>query len=152
MAEPISLPMRFRPFGARMATALAAAVLVAASAFLWLMLSSDVRAQFTLPQRLTLLAFLAAVLGGLYAIYRTNALADDSGLTVVNGFRRRRFAWPEVVRVTLTPNRPWALLDLAHGDTVSVMAIQVSDGARARRAADALARILAQQSATERDD
>jgi hypothetical protein len=150
--ETVTLPIRYRPFGARMAAGLAAVVLVVAMAYLWLMLPSDVQQDFSIAQRVTLVAFFAAILALLNAIFRTSAIADESGLTVVNGYKRRRFDWPEVVKVTLTPNRPWALLDLADGDTVSVMAIQVSDGRRAIVAARELARVLAQQSRTDRND
>ena len=135
-----------------MASGLAAVVLVAAIAFLWVMLPGEVQADFGIGQRVTLIGFFVAVLVLLNAIFRTSATADSSGLTVVNGYKKRRYDWPEVVKVTLTPNRPWALLDLAEGETISVMAIQVSDGSRARAAARELAAVLAQQSRTERND
>lgn len=129
-----------------MASAVAAAVLVAAMAFLWVMLPDHVRAEFGIAQRVTLIAFFVAVLTVLYGMFRTSASADEAGLTVANGYRVRRFEWPEIVRVSLTANRPWALLDLADGTAVSVMAIQSSDGDRAKRAARELAVVIAQRS------
>jgi hypothetical protein len=152
MADPVLLPIRFRPFGARMASGLAAVVLVAAITFLWMMLPGEVQDDFGIGQRVTLILFFLAVLILLNALFRTSATADESGLTIVNGYKKRHYDWPEVIKVTLTPHRPWALLDLAEGDTVSVMAIQVSDGSRARTAAHELATVLEQQSRTERND
>jgi hypothetical protein len=39
-----------------------------------------------------------------------------------------------VIAVRLPPGAPWVTLDLADGNTVAVMGIQGSDGARARLA------------------
>lgn len=125
-------------------------MLVATAAF-WSLLSVDVRADFTLFQRLTLLLFVAGVLAVLYGIYRTSARAEDTGLTVTNGYRVHRYEWAEVVRVSLGPNRPWVLLDLADGSTVSVMAIQTSDKTLAVRSVRELASILAQRTRTDHD-
>lgn len=152
MPDVSGLPRRFRPFGARLAAGFAAAALVATIAFLWSMMTGEVQDAFTPFQRITLLGVFGAMLGVLNAVFRTSALADHKGLTVVNGYRVHRFSWPELVRVTLTPNRPWALIDLANGTTVSVMAIQVSDGKRASEAARLLATMIAEQSRTDRGD
>jgi hypothetical protein len=54
--------------------------------------------------------------------------------------------------VSLSPNRPWVLIDLADGETMSVLAIQGSDGERAVRHARELATVLAQQTRTPRND
>lgn len=146
MAGTVELPRSYRPFGARLATGIAAVVMVAAVALLWLMLPATVRAEFGIFQRVTLLAFFFAVLAALFAMFRTSARADRGGLTVTNGYTVRRFAWQEVVRVSLGPHRPWALIDLSDGTAVSVMAIQSSDGARATRATRELAEVIAQRS------
>jgi hypothetical protein len=150
--EPIALPFRVRPFGARLAAAVAGAVLVAAAAFLWLMLPGEVQDDFSVSQRVTLVIFLVGVLALLNAIFRTSARADADGLTVTNGYRTRRFEWAEIVRISLSPNRPWALIDLDAGETASVMAIQVSDGDRAKEATRSLRAVLNQQSATDQDN
>ncbi len=142
MPAPVDLPRLYRPKGARIAAALAAATLVAAMAGLWLLLSEEVRASFSFPQRVTLVAFFAVVLAGLYGVYRTSARADDAGLTVVNGYRLHRYEWAEVVRVSLGPHRPWALLDLADGSTASVIAIQSADKDLASRSVRELAAVL----------
>lgn len=133
------LPRTYRPVGARIAAALAAAGLVGVIAMVWLLMPAAVRADFSVPQRVTLLFFLLVGLVALNAIFRTSARADAAGLTVINGYRTRQLAWPEVIRVSLPPSRPWALLDLADGTTLSVMALQSSDGPRATRGVRELA-------------
>ena len=137
--SPPRIPRTYRPVGARIAAASASAALVAAITLVWVRMPASVRADFTIPQRVTLLGFLLVGLALLYAIFRTAARADAEGLTIVNGYRLHRVTWPEVVRVSLSPSRPWALLDLADGTTLSVMALQTADGARGVRAARELA-------------
>ncbi len=147
----VSIPHTYRPFGARIATAAAALAIVVAVTFLWVMLPGEVQDQFTLGQRITLLGFFAAVLVLLNGIFRTCARATERGLEVVNGYRRHDLEWGQIVRVSLSPNRPWALVDLDDGTTMSVMAIQSSDGARATRSARELARVIARRTRTDRD-
>jgi hypothetical protein len=146
MPDPVALPRRYRPLGARIAAGVAAGVLVAATAFIWLSLPGSVRATFGIAEKATLVVIFAAVLVALYAMFRTSAEADEQGLTVTNGYVRRRFTWPQVIRVSLTANRPWALIDLADGSTLSVMAIQGSDGDRAARDTRELARVIRDRS------
>jgi hypothetical protein len=150
--DPLSLPRTFRPLGVRIAAATAACSLVSLVVVLWLLLSDEVQETFSTLQRVTLVIVFAVMVVVLYGLFRTSARASTQGLTVVNGFRTRRFDWAQIVRVSLSRNRPWALVDLDDGSTQSVMAIQSSDGERATRAASDLAQILARQNATERDD
>ncbi len=145
------MPRTYRPLGARVATAMASVVVIAAVSFLWIMLPDDVQDDFSVFQRLTLLGFFGAVLVLLHGIFRTAARADEVGLTVTNGYHRHRFEWAEIVRLSLTPNRPWALIDLADGTTLSVMAIQTADGDRGMRLARELAGVIAERNRTDRD-
>ncbi len=147
----VGVPHTYRPFGARIATATAAVTIVGAMTFLWVMLPGDVQNDFTTFQRITLVGFFVAILVLLNGIFRTCARATEQGLEVVNGYRRRDLEWGQIVRVSLSPNRPWALMDLDDGTTMSVMAIQTSDGARARRAARDLAGVIARHTRTDRD-
>jgi hypothetical protein len=132
--------------------AMSAGVLVIVVAFLWFSLPAHVRAEFGWFQRITLLAFFLAVVVLLYGVFRTRVAASERGIAVTNGFRRYEFAWAEVVAISLTQHRPWALLDLTDGTTTSVMALQSSDGSRATRSARELAGLIAARSATDRDD
>lgn len=152
MAEPVPLPYRIRPIGVRIAAAGATFAIVFVVIVLWLAMSDDVRETFDTFQRVTLLAVFAAMIALLYALFRTSALVTDRGLRVVNGFKARNVEWAEIVRLTFGRNRPWALLDLADGSTVSVMAIQNADGQRAHEAAAKLAQVIAEHSRTQRND
>lgn len=146
MPDKVTLPRRYRPLGARMAAGVAAFVLIASIGFVWVMLPADARATFGLSERLTLLVVFGAAVAALNALFRTSATADEQGLTVKNGYKRHRYEWPEVVQISLSVNRPWALLDLADGETLSILAIQISDGDRAVRATRELAAVIAQHS------
>ena len=61
-------------------------------------------------------------------------MAYADRLVVMNGYVRHEFEWPQIVAARLPPGAPWVTLDLADGETASVMGIQGSDGARARAA------------------
>lgn len=146
-------PLRvYRPLGARLVSAVSALVVVAVVVFLWLMLSAHVRAQFDWFQRATLIAFFVGVIALLYGVFRTRATISERGITVRNGYRRHDFSWAEVVAISLTRHRPWALVDLADGNTVAVMALQTSDGPRAIRSAHEITEMIAARSQTDRDD
>ena len=152
MADERPLRRVYRPLGARVVSAVSAGVLVGLGAFLWLMLPGHVRAQFDWFQRGTLIAFFVLVLVVLYGIFRTRADATDRGLSVTNGYRRYRFAWPQIVSITMTRHRPWAMVDLTDGSTRAMMALQASDGPRAVRAAREIAELISTRTKTERDD
>jgi len=146
-----SLPRTYRPFGTRIVAVTAATALVGAVAFLWSMLPGSVRSEFTAFQRVTVLALFAAILLVLYGLFRTSARADESGLRVVNIYKARDLEWAEVVSLSLSPNQPWAMLDLADGTALAVMAIQNADGAKASRSARELAGVIAERSRTDRE-
>ncbi|GAB2697211.1 PH domain-containing protein [Thalassiella azotivora] len=80
------------------------------------------------------------------------AVPSERGLVVRNLFLGRELEWAQVVSVRFGPDRTWAELDLADGDTLSVMAIQRADGERADAEARRLATLVAHGSRTERDD
>ena len=82
----------------------------------------------------------------LYGLIRSRVEAHADRLVVVNGYRRREYAWAQIVAVNLPPGAPWVTLDLADGETAAVMGIQGSDGARAAEAVRELRRIVARQS------
>lgn len=144
MAQPdtLSLPLTWRPFGARIAIIVLGTMLVLLCTFAWLGFDPEVRAKFTIFQRSTLL-FLGLLAGSVgYALARSRVVASEEGLVVVNGYRRRHFKWAEVLSVHLPPAAPWATLDLADGTTVSLLAIQGSDGERARSAVRTLRTLI----------
>ncbi len=129
---PVPLPRTWRPLGPRIAGITAFAVVMVAMLFLWLGFDDETRASVTPFQRgtvgaLGLLAFLV-----IHALVRCRAVATEEGLVVVNGYRRHLYAWEEIVAARLPPGAPWVTLDLADATTASVLAIQGSDGQRAR--------------------
>lgn len=138
----ISLPERFRPLGVRVAAWGFGLLLFGTSALIWFAFGEETRDKFTLLQRLTLVGFgLAAAFAG-YAMGRSRVDARDDGLLVVNGFRNHLYAWDQVAGVTLRMGAPWALIELADGETAVAMGIQGSDGDRAVRQVKRLRVIL----------
>jgi Bacterial PH domain len=130
----LSLPHTWRPLGVRISGVLFGTALIVVSAVSWIALPPDIQARFTPLQRFTMLLLTLVAFSAWYALVRSRVVAEVDRLIVVNGFKRREFAWPEVVAAHLGRGAPWASLDLADGTTVPVMGIQGSDGARARTA------------------
>jgi hypothetical protein len=120
----------YRPFGARLVVVVMAVTLVGAVTFLWAAMPPEVRAQFSWPQRITILFFFAAILLALWGMFRTSVTISDSGLVITNIFKVRSYDWAQVLAISLHRGDPWAVLDLSDGTSVVAMAIQGSDGAR----------------------
>ena len=140
----VSLPHTWRPFGVRMAGTIVGGGLVVVCALAWIGFDEETQARFTVFQRGTLIAFGLFAFSLWFALVRSRVVAEAERLVVVNGYRRREYAWAEVVAVHLPPGAPWVTLDLADGTTVAAMGIQGSDGDRARTAVRQL-RVIAEQ-------
>src|SRR3954469_2404838 len=141
-----SLPRTWRPLGPRVVGVVVTLALVAVVAAGWFSFDDETRGQFTWFQRLTLIGFGLLYLTLMYALIRSRAVAYADRLVVVNGYRRHEFAWPQVVAARLPPGAPWVTLDLADGETASVLGIQGSDGTRARTALRELKALVAASS------
>jgi hypothetical protein len=128
----LALPQTFRPLGVRMAIYVAGILLVLVVVVTWLAFPPEIRDQFTAFQRATVIAIGLLFYAGGFALARSRLVARQDGLTVVNGYKSRRFEWNEVLAVTLRPGSPWAVLDITDGTTVAAMGIQGSDGPRAQ--------------------
>jgi hypothetical protein len=144
-----TLPTRFRPFGVRIASVAFGAALLVIVVAVWLALPERAQESFTWAQRGTVAFMLLCAAVVAHAMSRCRIDVDESGLTVVNGYRTRHYDWDDVVGVTMRPGDPWAVLDLANGLGRSAMGIQGSDGVRARRQVREL-RTLVEQHATHR--
>jgi hypothetical protein len=130
----VPLPRHWSPLGPRiMGVGLTVCLIVIVGAG-WLAFDPETRAAFTIFQRGTLIFFGLLYLSLMYGLLRSHAVAYPDRLVVVNGYRKRSYEWPQIVAARLPPGAPWVTLDLADGETVSVLGIQSSDGARARRA------------------
>jgi hypothetical protein len=133
-SELPALPRTWRPLGPRVVGVAVTVALIAVVAAGWFGLDEADRARFTWFQRGTLVFFGLLYLALMFALIRSRAVAYADRLVVVNGFRRHEFEWPQIVAARLPPGAPWVTLDLADGETASVMGIQGSDGTRARTA------------------
>ena len=131
---PVSLPRTWRPLGPRVAGIVGGVVVLVIMGFLWVGFDDETRASVTPFQRGTVFAFALLAAAVVHALARSRAVAEADRLVVVNGYRRHTYAWEQVVAVRMPPGAPWATLDLTDGTTASVMAIQGSDGERAKRA------------------
>ena len=125
--------MTFRPLGVRLAIYVLGALLLVTVVIMWFSFPAEIRDQFSILQRITLVGFGVLFYAAGYALARSRVVARESGLTVVNGYRTRRFEWNEVLAVSLRAGSPWAVLDLSDGTSVPAMGIQGSDGARATK-------------------
>jgi len=151
-STPPVLPHTFRPLGVRLAIYGLGAMLVLVCAVTWFAFPADIRAQFTMFQRLTVLG-LGVMFGAAgFALARSRLVARQDGLTVVNGYRKRHFDWNEVLAVTLRPGSPWAVLDLSDGTSAAAMGIQGSDGDRALRQVRELRHLVDVLTRTSRND
>ncbi len=137
-----STPRIWRPLGVRLAALVFGGGLLIVCAMAWIGFSAEIRAAFTVPQKLTLFAMGAMVWGALQALARSKVVADENFIVVVNGFRKRVYTRHQVIAVNLGRSAPWATLDLADGTSVAAMGIQGSDGHRARTAVRELRAVL----------
>ncbi len=147
-----TLPRTFRPLGVRLAIYVLGAMLLVVCVVTWYAFPPEIRAQFTLVERLTLIVLGLMFGAGGYALARSRLVARREGLTVVNGYRVRHFDWNQVLGVTLRPGSPWAVLDLSDGTSTAAMGIQGSDGARAIRQVRELRELVEVLTRTARDD
>jgi hypothetical protein len=117
--------------------------LVVVCAMAWIGFGAETRAKFTVFEKLTLGFIGLLILGCVHALTRSRVTATRESLVVVNGYRRRELAWPQVVAVRMPPGAPWCTLDLNDGSEIAAMGIQGSDGARAKSAVRDLRTLVA---------
>jgi Bacterial PH domain len=115
----------------------------------WFLLPAEVRALFTLSQRLTLLGVLALLIVGMAALASSYVRADANGLRIRNGMRVHAVPWDRVHKIILRPSDPWALLLITPADgrpfeadldaeKRQLMGIQAVDGFLAKAAVNEL--------------
>lgn len=95
---------------------------------------------YKVTDRAMMIAFGAAVGWVLHMLARCRVTAEESGVTVVNAFRTRRFEWPEILDVSMSVGDPWPTLDLSDGTSIGAMGI---NGAEKTLAARQLAELQA---------
>lgn len=139
-----TFPRIWRPLGVRVIGIVLVVGLYGLCVFTWFAFDDEIRAKFTIFEKLTMGFFGVLILVLVHALVRSRVEARAEGLVVVNGYRRRDLAWEEVIAVHLPPGAPWVTLDLADGTAVPAMGIQASDGGRARSAVRQLRAIVAE--------
>jgi hypothetical protein len=147
-----SLPVRFRPFGVRLAAVVVGALFLVTLVGVWIALPDEVQYGFSFVQWATFLTMVVVVLAIGHALARCRVDADEGGLTLVNGYRTHRLEWSQVVAVWLRPGNPWAVLDLADGTVRSALGIQGSDGALAVRQTRQLRALIEAHAAVDPHD
>ncbi|MFJ1916715.1 PH domain-containing protein [Streptomyces sp. NPDC088147] len=116
---PPPLPVTFRPTRTRAVLLTVGVVMFAVITAIGLVLD-----QLSAGERMSFIFTALLFLGVLMLLSRPKAVADDTGVTVVNITRRRRLEWAEILRVNLRPGDPWVFLDLSDGSSLPVLAIQ----------------------------
>jgi len=89
------------------------------------------------------------VAGCLLLLGRPTVTADLEGVRVRNVFTTKDVPWEVVRAVSFPDGSPWAVLDLADDDQISVLAVQATDGQRAVAAVRALRALQARHAAGE---
>ncbi|WP_246160747.1 PH domain-containing protein [Nocardioides humilatus] len=147
MTEPAApepgLPRTWRPLGPRIAAFAFSVVLIGAFAMLWVTFPQQTKDAVSPLQRATVIFFIGLGVALLNGLARSRITASDTGLVVVNGYRKRELAWAQVVAVHLPPGAPWPTLDLDDGSSMSAMGIHASDGPRAKTQVGELRALLA---------
>ena len=105
-----------RPHRVRVITIIATLALCTLTAIGWFLLPGEIRALFTLSQRLTLLGVLALLVLGMVALASSYVRADATGLRIRNGLRVHVVPWGRVHKIILRPGDPWALLLMMPAD------------------------------------
>lgn len=78
------------------------------------------------------------VAGGILLLARPSLVADEHGLRVRNILVTHDVPWEVVREVAFRDGSPWATLELADDDQLSLLAVQASDGERSVTAVRAL--------------
>lgn len=140
----------FRSMPALFTGAALSTVLVVGALAMWAGLGPGLRAQFTVPQVLTLLLFLAVMVLIMMSVGLSSVVVDDEALHVRNALWSRHYPWREVLGVSLGDGDPWAYIVLTpteehpEGRTQMALAIQRSEGRRVEGRVEELRRLVAE--------
>lgn len=124
--------MIFRPVGPRMVAYGVGTLLVVLTFIIGVALPSDIT--FTVAELATLALILIAILVGLHGVGRSYVEATDSGLDILNGYRRHHVEWADMKGVAMNAGAPWPTLVIRDDERVILFAIQGTDGPVAREA------------------
>lgn len=131
---PVPLPHTWRPLGARVMGWFLVAALGVMCTMVWVGFTPEIKAQVTTFERLTFGAVGLGIVVCVHALTRSRVVASESGLTVVNGYKRRDLEWAEILAINFPQGSPWPNIDLSSGHNISALGIQAADGASAKKA------------------
>lgn len=131
----------YRPLGVRLMGVAVAVALFALCLGAWISVGAEIRATFDTFQRITFFVLVGLAGAVWWALLRPKVETDGHELRIVNGFRVYRLRLDEIESVQFRTGAPWASVETL-GATYAVMAIQGSDGDRAKAASRELARAV----------
>ncbi|WP_145226638.1 PH domain-containing protein [Rudaeicoccus suwonensis] len=101
------------------------------------------------PDSAAMIAFGVLLAAFLLKFAMVRATPNERGLHVKNLMVTRDVTWAEIVNVQFGGGHPWLVLELADTETLSVMAVQRSDGEHAVDEAGRMAALVQAHLATE---
>lgn len=146
-----ALPVTWRPRRGRIVAYGMAAVIVAGMIVVAIALPGGTGG-FRPVDRIALVLFGFVAAWFLHVLAHPRVSADETGVTVVNLFRRRRLDWAEIVEVNLREGDPWVYLDLADGSVLPAMGLQAADGEHGRTMTRELRTLVRARTQTSRND
>jgi hypothetical protein len=137
-------PVVYRSNRLRFIVAVSSLGLVGLSLLFWVALPTNLKAEFTVSQAVTLLIILGLFVFALLVVGSGVVKADADTLYFRNGLSRHRYPWSRIHRVVLRPGDAWAQVLLVPTDRPieapedlehrMLMGIQTGDGAYATAA------------------
>ncbi len=124
--------MLFRPIGPRIVAYGSIAVLTVITIVVGIELPSDI--VFTPSELGTLALLIIAVFAGLYGVARSYVEVNETGLEILNGYRRHHLDWSEIKGIAMNTGAPWPTVVTKDDERVILFAIQGTDGPAAREA------------------
>lgn len=105
-----------------------AILMPAAALFGWFALPVNVRTLFTVPQVLTLLFFLAVMLGIVAVLSAGWIKAGPAGVRYRNGLRTHEVPWDQITGIRYWSADHWPFLELVGDEERALLGIMRSDG------------------------
>lgn len=134
-----------RPVRLRVVVSLVAAVVVVVFGLIgWALTRAQGEMQFGAVDQALMTGFGLLLAGVALGFTRARVVAGPDGVRVRNLARERRLPWALVREIRFDDGAPWATLELQDDDTVTLFAVQASDGPRAAHAVLAMRDLLEQ--------
>lgn len=129
-----------RPYWTRIVVWVMSVLLVAAMVVVGLLLkqSNSGTVTFQTADQVAMIGFGVLAATAMLVLTRPYLKADERGVEIRNLGGVTRLPWQVIRSVRFSGATPWATLELADDDTISVLAIQEVDRLRAVRAIEAL--------------